>query len=661
MVQIEQDRGEISLGPPTSLDIFRISPFQQPDIAVDILYADTSKTKLTRMIFSLREYTKACNVRLNNLDAFLYHGDNQMNELVSSASTGEAYLYLHDELELLGASDADINAFFKTCLSLNSLYYEALQNNKLQTAQGIPQVSKAVRHQVINTIFMREFKNITKAPWHNGSDKAWEQFVRDHASFEGYIFEKRKEKDKYSYSPRITGYTKRDSYPDWLEESVITRKMVTEEYQGDAKAIAALSQRKKTALTQKQYLVNNRLARITESGDWINQEATSLLNQIPNDFFGNIILVDALVTFYTNDPAKTDRILKALHLDTTTFQQKAFFENTDKELNKNFVSGENGCFSPQLIALWIEHSLKKSGEDISKPPSSDVKNLLSIALENPTKTITDEIWQNALKANKKLGNFIYYNLRPLFEAIPEEERQVASELIKEAEGESLEELIWTISDLLSPLRQNLEEERTEDLLPSFFKAQRDLEDFSLKWLNQHWKWVHQQLPIRLQKSLTVDEVSDQIQIPQEIQPEPEQKTDQIDELEQETKALETGSLAGWQVFYVENYSFPDDSRFLVKINGETLQTTHTKFSEYIVFKKLSGNPKSVLIINELEDAVSRASTVEEQTRWKLVTHSGIEYRKRKVGHQRILYRMDPTTQRIVFFLYRKEDRSYRKL
>lgn len=675
MAHQERDNGEIRLGSPTSLDIFRIPPFQQPEIKAGIDYAETIKSQVRRGETSLRRYGESVNTRLRNLNVFLERSSFQMKELISSAETGEAYLYMYDELSSQRVPDVEIASFFKQCLNLNTLYYETIQRHKVQTIQGAPLASETAREQAINPVFMQEFKKMPKPAWFNGNEGAWEAFVRDHASFDGYIEDQRKAtENKYGGPLWVAGYTQRDAYPDWLNGGVVPRDIVLAEFEDDVQTINQLTERGKAAVQQKETLVADRNNRVIESAQWEERQVFSVLDHTPHSFYGHVIFLGAITDSIKVDASQVDGVAKMLGHEKMSYQEKVVTTNPDIEMNKIFAGEEFGRFSPQLIALWIEHNFKRSGEinDFSNPPTQLVNQLLFAALENPTTHITEEVWQNLLKQNKRLTQFVYYSLRPMLELIPEDQRQMTQELV---EGACTEEVVWVFADLISALPSQLDQEKRESLSQAFLKADADLMEFSVKWLNRNWRWVAKELSARAatfkpaplangdviissqqNTTVTVEELPDH-----SISPLLTEAESTNDLLEAEIENLEAGNLAGWSISYVENHEYPDDPHYQIPISGDNLEATQKQLEEYITSQKMSGNPRAGLIIAELGDAAERAFTVDEQTRIKFVTPKGMVYRKRKLGHHRVLYRINPVTRQISFFLYRKEDRDYGKL
>lgn len=582
----------------------------------------------------LRKLSEETENRVNAIDKTSEEIDNQLINIESPITIGRVYLKMLDDEQLKHATAEEIFDFFKLCLDINTSRFQlaSLKESKdlqITALRGIAGIRDKKRN-LSEFIQTAKKKNADKpARWFSGDQISWTHFLLEHAIFVSYL-------DPQSHSQfssgsgdfksvGITGTTYSDELPDWLFEAkadIPDREAVKQELAEDQEAKDVLGQQKQSMEKHREYIISRSNDRTKKAGERLRLKEASLpdIRSFPN------------LIAYLFVSKKSWRVFP----DNTNVSP----EETREIAIKAYVEKNAGAEGKEIISLFLEKRL------IKEKVIENTGQIIDAGFVDLFMSIFDVDKLRIMKEeNKKAYKFFNYELKPLLQALPQQDIDYIKEILETYKNNGnvpIEEFILDLGEIIS---SNFREMKSPVV--------KQINEFAGAFLRNNWEWLYQQI----QKSLSFDKdiqpASPQGGPSSEIEAASVPILDaETHEIQTEIEKLQKGNLADWKLLYAPTKNVND----VVDIGGETLEERQEALMNFLRNNRIVSSIKPLSIVNALEWLVKVPQEI-EQTRMGMIVN-GEEFKKLKRGKVRIFYEMDTVKKTITFFLHQKQAMSY---
>lgn len=193
------------------------------------------------------------------------------------------------------------------------------------------------------------------------------------------------------------------------------------------------------------------------------------------------------------------------------------------------------------------------------------------------------------------------------------------------------------------------EELLQDEDSNISKVRKAIREYGRGWLKQHYKWLQSKLFRQLQT----------VTLPVPLADTPEVTiTEPGDMPVVDDDDSVINPIKQWKIAYTTSVHNPEGSN-LIDLSSNNPQELLEKLEAFIRSQKMASTVKTSSIVNCLEQIISTPSEIEMFTPHLGEHYSDMDYKKRKRGGMRILYRLDPETKTLVFWLHKKQQFTYK--
>lgn len=658
MAQERAGKAENTVWEPTSLHLFgfRGVEFEQARERFVAASAFRREYEIAQAAYdSLSEETR-------NHDKNLHEGRNelaqQVKDLQGSITCSLAYLTMLDELSERGLTPAEIFDFYKLCLIINTRatakISRKINSDDLQLVLRRALVSAERGPGVLGSVLKEKLGN--PPDWFGDDRKKWERFVSEHAFFTPYLNQHLA--NKYATTGFLPfkeiknkyGLTSEGTYPDWLVESngqPPSREEVEAELNEDLEAEAKLYEEINHSVRRSDYLRQMASQKFSRAAARIEQRKRETFPTI-RTFTDAILFLEATrgLTEYSSDPSKM-REMGFSDLKGFAVPPDKLFEKTIRA----FVQSENTLMSKELVALWLERSLRERGiiEDSQDKIEESFVAFFDLAFKETRGGEKDLGLVGLRERDKKAFSSLQYSIKPLLEVLSEGERFYLQELITESLETAVEPIIWEIAELVAG---HFKSETSVGSARQLRGVVEGMRRFVSGWLRGNWRWAFR----KLQESFSPEQKLEPAIVPSvtEIVSGGQTVTDEVQEIEKAIQEVKLGNLAGWQLLYT--HSMNTQEEFLVEIGGVSLREREESFEVFITKSGISCSIKPASVVRALEWVITVPQEVEQVRVRKEI--GGEVFRKLKRGAVRIFYQVFPEERKIIFFVHQKKAWNY---
>ena len=627
-------------------DLFKYPASKKDELKVRILEVDSSFTIYSIANRTLNEYLRSSNERFTRLSDTSVDMYEELDLLKSSVAVSKMYLTLRQELPIVGISDEEFIDMFKFFTKINSKVSEKLFHG-IHRENGIERIKiDNVRGQQAKTINKILEEHSAPKPWFKGTKAEWRDFLINHSIFL-FNFMDKDTKTSANDDIRIQGVTYQNGMPDWfdgLDEGILpSDEIVEQEILEDTQDAKRINTDLDQLLKSQKYIVKEERRKTYGFAKMVEKTKNKLELSVDNFPLLLISLISCHTGGFTLKPDAEERFA-AGKIPFDYLESSELIEQTID----NFLAKEERLLCKETVAQWIEDSLEKSksiSQDLKviDPDFGRVSILLLDSVGGDTRAATE--FKKTLGTNKRLYYSLTKDIAPLLIHVTADELAYLKEIIKEygvkTAGHAILEIAEAISYHSTDFSNNLPKESQS--------AINRLRTYTKKVLIRD----HIDLYDAMANTLLIDE--------EDIPAATEENTFEEKALKIETAAIAVesaniglGNLADWQLIYSNNRSLSENH--LDPIDGQSLEEREKALEEYVVQNGISCSVKIGSIIRAFDWLV----TVPEEKEWLAMRKEvdGVTFKKKKRGRVRILYRMDPETKKIIFFLHQKKDWSY---
>lgn len=652
--------------PPTTLQLFEPTLQERGRLVGKYQDMDRVGREMMGIKASIEGYQREAQQRIGRLAQWDTDIRGQLQYASSAHTASLVYLTMLDELQPQGVTDQQVFDFFKDCLKLNSRHHSAVTKKEFH-GKKLANAPRQFFMKQRDEMFAQEVSSTQIPSWFKGDREKWLNFYYEHSLFGPYLSDKR---------PEIMGQQTEasDNYcltlpsmlPDWFNEAQNAppaRDTVEREYQEDTLDFEQLNLKAVHDRAQMQYLTNSLEVKrgrgqtlIEERFGTVAEDAKGLPGLL---MYMNIIqpLITSSVTSLTPEQMRIlDRQISVRDRDLIL--------NTATLVIKEYAEDPQTIFSKEMNALWLERIFKELGI------TGDARLTITSQFVSNLKDLFDQVereWQIAhgqIIAEGKADKKVTYEVAPILNYLftPEDKIFILEYAENLQDKDSVEKVIWALAEFMASGNNNPNQPNSERYRKRIDSAKGQVADGNRKWLRSNYQWLFGEL-----KSVLFSNDSPSIQ--PTLTPVPEVQIVQqaeraeivadIQVSEAEIRGLRLGSLAGWKVYYTRNPRSPEqrywDAPFI--LNGG--EEPEDELQRFMRDNKITCTIKPTSVLGVLEEIVT---TPQEMENIRMRQSVGTEqYKKRKRDDMRILYKRMDNEKVLVFYLYHKEDMSYRKL
>jgi len=605
----------------TQLDLLSMSNLPRNEMQQIRMEADRDARSVRRVV----DARNAAHVNLAVVSQRLKEHTGETYEdyadLSSSRTVNQMYLLIRKELLEAGATEDEVGNHFRTSLSAYLDSPELLMHPKTISNKYLVKFKAAVGK-------FRKPKGFT------GSHEEWLEMLVKHMNATRLIHND--DASKMHPSPDngvvLTCFShrvKRDAMPDWMSEFTHIQgkelvDLVEAEDQNDASQIASVEKSLLGLRTQARNINDYYTTKIEKCDDWLKSlNASSLAERLSGSLVSFLLNIDTYRDMVA-DPNEPDRVING--------EQKVI------NLLRRFV--ERSPLKAETSALWLEKALEENKFDQVGGLSREL--LAAVFRGMNSDQAMEQLWHPLKETDKRLLRFLRYELGSLLMDLSPEELEI---LAQEVESDSTQKIITELASIIHSYRQAILDRSDRD--SNTARAVKAIKTQSLQWLIQNYKGLQGALYRRLeQKEDLYSETEPQV-------------TDSIpDDLTVVTADRVFNPLKGWRVQYTMDIHRPEGDN-LVDIDSDSLDEIVDKLQILIRKFGLSMSTKVSSIVNCLGQIVTTPEDIERTIPHLEKKYSEIDYKKRKRGGMRILYRMLPEEKKLIFFLHKKQAMHYK--
>lgn len=645
---------------PTELGLFTYPGANPELLAPRIRGFDQVKAEVIRSTRAYRNYTDLAANRRNRLVNELAGVREDSARASSSITVGKVYLKMMDQLTFMGAPQQEAHQVFLNTLGFSLDLHEKLVSHYPQYRGLNILVEADFEQRIYAELRTKYLQGVSVPSWFPGKAADWSTFFLKIANYGNYlgpnenisVFDQQPEpKGGLIHGKGIICCTFRDSLPDWFETyrgELPPKAVVEEEMESD---LMEWTQFPSTGIgiARKIGLIDQEHAKKFNSRfDWRNQRVLAL-TALQRDFPSVLLLIDSIPVFYPKEEANLE-ILKR-----TSRPMYEAISDPANHIAKRYAL--IGVYDNEGLALWIESVLKESrlATSLHEPLSQYAARGLVLATGTGESEPDSQLLREEFGSNDKAFQVLNYRLRPLLMFATDDERAFLKECITQIyTGKPWEGLVWDLADVISADGQSLLPSGKDTRLLK--RIGLEYQKHTIQWIRTNWQWAYQEM--RNVASETG-----------RIKPLSEAADDRfaiiIGEFQAETKEIETSSkeiakspYADWQIQYTTDPKEQKPGSMIV-VDGETSDELAQNLADIIFKNHITCTEDPDVIIETLESIFETPKVVEDTRKREPV--GSFWYKKKDKGRTRIFYTRDEATKSLIFYLYHKEDLSYRKL
>lgn len=618
---------------PTSLDLFRCPRSEIQQLADGVAIGHSFRSQFIpakEAWWNLNQGLKSRSEKIRQLSEELQDEEGFME---SSVVTSRVYLKMSDELSFEGRTQQEILDLFKLCLRINTGITSRTwrYSRKLGYDRTVAiLLSEGQKINVNQQIFDEEVGE--PLVWFGQDGWRWREFVGKYHFFLTYLYPEVREKYKERLIPKadLDNYpciTLQEAQPDWLtegSEGSIERLVVEKELEEDEQAFQTVKDRSMQLRRQYDYLIEVAKEKLPKAPVFFEKRRREFLASVKN-FADLVIFLQA-----TGDMTSYKGEMDNLGFDQL-FNSNSYLDSEMTRANaiQTLMELPGIGLSTQAIALWIERRLVES--------NFDAEQFLQYALDgNQDILLLKDV-------NKKAFAALFYDIKPLFELLPEDEVLYLTQLLVESKNLPWQEFILEAAETIS---RRLNRNPDGSLSKQAQITLGHVRDFAKRWLKNHWQWAYEQIQNTITKIPSPPQYA-RIEPVQEIMLPEEFKT-----VQSEIEETKRGNLSGWRL----RYAIGRDTRHLIDLAGETLEELEETFEKFVTEYGISCSVNRASIIHALDWLLTVPKQVEQIRIRKTVGEE--VFRKLKRGPVRIFYQLDPQEKTIIFFVHQKQAYSY---
>lgn len=631
---------------PTELDLFDYRGARFEEVVAKRQFIYGFKVSILRSKQALDRFANNSFEKAERLKEISRDIHNRFSALDESIVFSETYLKIQEELPRLGAKPEEVLGFFNFCFEVQLKAQKELGRSNL----GFPGAD--IAHQpavqgIFNKVFEKEIGKISQPSWFSGNKGQWINFVKQHTGFLFYVHGSQ----RYGNRPggdEVDMIRISSEIPDWLAAgNVPDKETVERELAEDREQTEELREHAREINRQLIALRDRHVEKDEKVAKWRRELIAKLPLEI-EDFPSFLMYLD-IATPLTQIAAEgltkedlrrlgSEKIARA-YLDTFNYYTDAILRNIWDIMT-----------SREFIALWFDNKFKEAGL-IQSANLSGIAQMIKLMCGHPADSLT---WERLKIEDKKAYSALYYDLRPHFFGAKQEELDFLIEFIDQPEL-TYQDLIFAVVDTVKSENgikfediPEVNRKKYEAMINEFYK-------FTKKWVRANFKWalncMFESLNSGGYSSRTAEETVTNSPILSEI----ERETVQTEE---ESEELSRDSFFGWKLIYITNKRSPDNPKFHLPVHGESTPERWQDLRSLMTRKGVSLANKADSIVRALESLVLLPDTVQNLRPRYFV--NGEKYKKMKRDDARIMYRIDPESKAIFFYVDPRGYKGYVK-
>lgn len=612
---------------PTSLDLVTFHPKDQLSLQNSLLESQ----QVTSAVMGVKKAQEdnfddimATTARLQEHKDELFQ---DYNATSSSQTVGAFYKKLYTDVTEQGATIQDINNLFRKCLKTYIPYKDIPQNPTQLSNRTTQKVASFLQTQV------------RKPDWFQKSDAEWLDYVIERINIPLYLHTGEKTvhaSDEKKLTSRCYSHiVYEDQLPDWFEklDSIPEKELLT--------------------LVEAEFLEDDEQREsIVKRLDDIPRVA----NNISKYYFGKDDKYQAWLTNKFKEyhqKGYTDLHSFLIYLrplsSIITERKTPQTEGTNEATTANLLIDDylkSHPFSSESIAVWLEENCTRFGVD--KPGGLDKKILASVLRRMHDENALGSLWKPIQATDKKQYRFLRYELGELLKRTSAEERQILADTMEQ------EPLPKAILEIASNISEYADEIRSDEDANTV-KVRKDVDAYAREWFQKNYRWLQSQLFGRIHKQSDLS--------PTPISPLEDNAARQESEPSHvalpivEDESAVVNPIQQWKIVYTTSIHNPEGDN-LIDLSSNNPQELIAKLEIFIRSQKIGSTVKTSSIVNCLEQIIGTPSEIEMLTPHLGSRYSEVDYKKRKRGGMRILYKLDPDSKSLTFWLHKKKSDTY---
>lgn len=642
MVSELQRREEREFPRPTELDLFDYRGARFEEIAAKRQFIYGLKGSIFRSKQAFDGFTNNSFEKADRLKEIGLDISNRFNALDESIVLSEIYLKIQEELQTLGAKPEEVLDFFNFCFEVRLKVQKELGRSNL----GFPDIAHQPAVQgILNKIFEKEIGRTSQPSWFSGNKGQWINFARQHTGFISYAHLSQRHRVRQDDEVDMAGISE---IPDWLAAGNIPDKETVErELAEDREQKEELREHAREINRQLIALKDRHIEKADKVSKWKSELISKLLLEI-RDFPTFLMYLDVatpLAQIAAEGLTKEDlRRLGSektvrVHFDTFNYYTESFLKN-DWDI----------MTSREFIALWFDNKFKEAGL-IQSANLSGIAQMIKLLCGHPADSLS---WERLKTEDKKAYSALYHDLRPYFFCAKQEELDFLIEFIGQPEL-TYQDLIFAVVDTVKSENGIKFEDMPEVNRKKYEAMINKYYEFAKKWVRANFKWalncMFESLNSGVYSSKIADDTVNNSPFLSEIDKETVQTEEESDELSRDP-------FLGWKLIYITNKRSPDNPKFHLPVHGENAPERWQDLRSLMTREGVSLANKADSIIRALESLVLLPDTVNNLRPRYFV--NGEKYKKMKRDDARIMYRIDPESKAIFFYVDPRGSKGYIK-
>lgn len=636
---IEQDRADVV--PPTNLRLFKC--YGQLQAPIEEVYHKTVEF-IRQFHGTTRAFDSLVHASNSRLERILESSNDVHSQLLSTASMityGQVYLIFEDELPKTGITENQVYDFFKICARINTTFWDDFIARNKRTDNSLKPVSRDFTDKRFIEVAKHDIKN--PPAWFNRSLDQWAYLVLGYANFAELIDSRTNNiitpSGRMLPSNRILIFS--GQYPDWYNidsNQPPSRDGIIAELEEDFDSLELIDGQHALLHRNIDEIKKAVYDKISRTSIWIYKRLKDLHPDSP--IFANSVCITEII-----------RVLyESSYRDF--YQRQKPDDNPDQShlrALKKMTRAESFEVNPEYLALWLEKVLTgtrinwKLTDTLDKEKIDMLNNTLSpLVLHQAEK-------RPALQSIK-------YDIAPLMELLPDEDKHMLFQLASLYEEDCLEEYIWVLSEALSPYTTpSVYESKSRNVISLMERVR----NFSVRWYLENSEWAFTKLTEEIEKAtarqhndqdLTIQTRSENPQIIEIAQ----QFDEKIKEVRTLASEVKHDPLTDWRLVYTPRRIISTEGGVL--ISGADRFSIESTLEKYLREEGITCSVPVSSIVNVLGWIINMPREIEQVRIGKNI--AGEEYKKIKRGRMRILYRIDRTDNTLYFFLHHKDGWGY---
>ncbi|TSC88636.1 MAG: hypothetical protein G01um10145_803 [Microgenomates group bacterium Gr01-1014_5] len=465
---------------PTELDLFDYRGARFEEVASKRQFIYGLKAAIIRSKQALDGFANNSLEKAERLKEIGRDIHNRYSALGESIVFSETYLKIQEELSKLGAKPEEVLDFFNFCFEVQLKAQKELGRSNL----GFPGAD--IAHQpavkgIFNKVFDKEIGKISQPSWFSGNKGQWIDFVRQHTGFVSYVHGAQRYGIRPG-GPEVDMIRISSEVPDWLAAGIIPNtEIVEKELAEDREQKEQLGEYAKEIDRQLTALRDRHIEKEEKVSKWRRELMAKLPLEI-RDFPTFLMYLDVaapLTQIATEGLTKEDlRRLGSERMVRAHFDTLNYY--TDATLKNNW----DIMTSREFIALWFDNKFKEAS--LVRPANlSGIVQMIKLLCGRPSDGFS---WERLKIENKKAYSALYHDLRPYFFVAKKEELDFLIEFVDQP-GVTYQDLIFAVVDVAKSENgikfadmPEVDRKKYQAMINEFYK-------FTKKWARENFKWA----------------------------------------------------------------------------------------------------------------------------------------------------------------------------